>query len=198
MINPEELIRHYSIAPRPTVWLSAANWLALAAGLGFAGAFKLAVGLIAKPGKFAARIVRSGNSLDHYNVRAAEDHADGIVGVGALVVGFAVQGVVAIWAIGHSASTNVSGPSYVITTGYFIVSVALVWLAGRSSRKWLIWRYLVDLARYPNYSEEALAAPNLVELRRYGRVLGEGYQQRPDEDDACYARRVWKIEETTE
>ena len=36
---------------------------------------------------FAARIVRSGNSLDHYNVRAAEDHADGIVGVGALVVG---------------------------------------------------------------------------------------------------------------
>ena len=106
MISAAELVRHQNIAPPPIVWFSVANWLAFAAGLGFAGGLKLALGLIAKPGKFAARVVRSGNSLDHYNVRAAEDHADGIVGVGALVVGFAVQGVVAIWAIGHSASTT--------------------------------------------------------------------------------------------
>jgi hypothetical protein len=198
MISMVELIRYHSVAPRPTVWFSVANWLAFAAGLGFAGALKLALGLIAKPGKFAARIVRSRNSLNHYNVRAAEDHADGIVGVGALVVGFAVQGAVTIWAIGHGSSTDVSRSSYAITFGYFAVSVAMVWVAGRYSRKWLIRRYLVDLARYPNNSEEALAAPNLAELKAYGWVLGDRWQPRSDEDDACYARRVWKVEETTE
>src|ERR1035438_6237528 len=129
VIRAVAFVRHLSIAPHPTVWFSAANWLALAAGLGFAGAFKLALGLIAKPGKFAGRIVRSGPSLDHYNVRAAEDHADGIVGVGALVVGFAVQGAVTIWAIGHGSSADVSGWSYAITFGYFAVSLVIVWAA---------------------------------------------------------------------
>src|SRR5690242_6807533 len=114
-----------------TVWWSPTNLLALGTGLAFAGALVLALGLMAKPKELAAGISRSGNTSVYHNVRAAEDRTDALVGVGALVIGFAVQGASIIWSIGYKPADSISALSYVITVALFIIPVPIVWLVDR-------------------------------------------------------------------
>src|SRR3954469_2996107 len=81
-----------------------------AAGLGFdiTGAILVAQGLRTEPDAAAGRTLAAGNTFSAFNVRAAEDFADGKAGVLALVIGFALQAIGYALSIG-GVSTHTNG-----------------------------------------------------------------------------------------
>lgn len=51
----------------------------------------LALGLTGEPKEYASRVIRSGDKSSIHNISYAENEADALVGVSALVIGFALR-----------------------------------------------------------------------------------------------------------
>lgn len=130
---PVALVSYYDVFP-------------VGLGLDLAGAALLARGLFTRPRDVAKSIKESRNSLSRFNVRAAQDRADG---VGALVLfaGFAMQGLGYVLYIGGVMSkTHGSGAGW-IAVALLVVGFAVGFAARRVRRSQQIRRYLVELAR---------------------------------------------------
>jgi hypothetical protein len=170
------------------------NWLAFGVGFAFAGSMVLARGLIASPKEYAARVIRSGNSSAVQNVSYAENKADALVGVAALIVGFAIQAVTTVVMTGHAATLS-GGWAYLVTALWIAIAIVLVFIADHGIRWPRMRSYLVELARYENYREVRQPSANITELNRYGRILKEDRERKPDETDEDYAKRVWNVDQ---
>jgi hypothetical protein len=168
------------------------NWLAFGIGFAFAGSVVLVRGLIASPKEYAARIIRSGNTSAIQNVSYAENKADAQVGIGALVVGFAIQGIATVSMTGHT-STLSGGWSYLVTVGWIAVPVILVGLVDRQTRWNRTRMYVIELARYDG-SQTSPRDPSARELTRYGWIFNDERKQATGETDEDYAKRVWNVD----
>jgi hypothetical protein len=167
---------------------------AMGLGLDFAGAFLLARGLLMqRPSDFAHRLIQSRNTPSWTNVRAAEDRADGVVGVAPLVLGFALQALANILTIGQGSLRQTGGVrAYIIAIACVATAAGATLLCARPIRWRFVRRFLIELARYDDVSGARRESPNLSELMMYGQILGHG--RLPGDDPSAYARRVWKVD----
>lgn len=192
MLTSIRLYSHHAASAHPIVWISLINWQAFGIGIAFGGSIVLAIGLLSGAPSLAKRIISSGNSPSWQVVQVAESKADAQTGVFALALGFAIQAVTTIWTDGHAAPKLTGGWSYLITLGWVLVPILLILWVDRETQWFWVRRYLVKLARYDNMGRKN-RLPGFPEIEFYGRVLGEDYMRLPDESDADYLRRVWKV-----
>jgi hypothetical protein len=184
---------HYRAAAHVTIF-SINNWLACGIGFAFAGSAVLVRGLIASPREYAARVIRSRGSTVQ-DVSYAENKADALVGVSALILGFAIQAVTAVAMTGHAAGLS-HGGSYLVAIGWVAVPVILVLIADRIIRWPRMRSYLIEIAYYPNMTEDRQQYPSAFVLENYGRVLGKDKEKRTAESPELYFWRVWKVKQT--
>jgi hypothetical protein len=168
-----------------------------AAGLGcdLAGAYLLAQGLLTSPTDAANRTAMSQNSFASWNVRAAEDRADGSAGVIALCTGFLLQALGYVLQIG-GVSSHTKGPSAAAVGIVCLAAGLATAFAFARVTRWPWTRsYLAELAHYDYGGRQD--APDGQELFRYARILGRDQPGEYGDNDGNYAehaRRVWNVE----
>jgi hypothetical protein len=163
------------------------------AGAGFdaAGALLLARGLTTSPERAARRLIQGQNTFARFDVRSAEDYADGRIGSISLVLGFVLQAIAYVWlAHGGSQLSHTAG-AYVGLVMCGLVAVLIAFLIARKARPWRRNRWLVEFARIDNYGYRH-HHPSGRELFRFGQVLGIRAYQAEWGDDTAYAWRVFK------
>jgi hypothetical protein len=165
------------------------------AGLGFdiTGAYLLARGLITGPAEYSQRFLRSRHSFARFNVRAAEDFADGKAGVLALVTGFVLQAVAYVLsATGVASHTRGAGAGFIAglcTVG----AIAIAYELARATRWPWVRQWLVECAHWDEYQANRREAPNGQELMTYGQILGRTLPDEYRNPDSVrrHALRVW-------
>jgi hypothetical protein len=164
------------------------------AGAGFdvAGAFLLARGLTATPERAARRLVQSRNSLARFDVRSAEDYADGRIGRASLILGFLLQ-TLAYVLLAHKGTESLSHTwgAYVGLVASGVAAVLLVLAIARMAHPWLRDRWLVEFARIDNYGY-VHTDPSADELFSFGQILNIRPYEREVADPEAYAQRVFK------
>jgi hypothetical protein len=163
------------------------------AGAGFdvAGAFLLARGLTTSPERAARRLVHSRNSLARFDVRSAEDYADGQIGRASLIAGFVVQALAYVLLAHGTGELSHTSRAYVGLVGSAVAAVLLVWAIARKAHPWFRDRWLVKFARIDNYGYMH-TYPSGAELFSFGELLGIRAYEREYGDPAAYALRVFK------
>jgi hypothetical protein len=161
------------------------------AGFDIAGAYFLARGLLTSPEQASQMQIQGGNSFARFTVRAAEDYADGRVGIVGLLIGFIVQASAYVLSAPGSARLASSIATVVglvaSTTGAILLVIAI----GRFARPRLRNRWLLETARIDSLGFRH-ADPSGQELFTYGRVLNIRAYQEEFVDNASYAWRVFK------
>jgi hypothetical protein len=163
------------------------------AGAGFdvAGAFLLARGLTASPERAARRIVQGRNSFARFDVRSAEDCADGQIGRVSLISGFLVQALAYVLSAHGAASLSHTSKAYVGLLGSAAAAILLVYGIARKAHPWLRNRWLIKFARIDNYGY-VHTHPSGSELFRFGQILNIRAYQREYGNNEAYAERVFK------
>jgi len=140
-----------------------------AVGLGcdLAGAYLLAQGLLTSPDAEYRRTM-SQNSFASWNVRAAEDRADGRAGVIGLCTGFLLQAVAYVLQIG-GVSSHTNGTGAGVVAAVCVAAGLTAVLAFARTTRWPWTRsYLVEVAHYDYQGRQD--TPDGQELYRYARI----------------------------
>jgi hypothetical protein len=166
-----------------------------AGGLGFdiAGGYLVAKGLLTGADELARRTAASRNRDAWQRVQAADDHADGTVGVRALCLGFTLQAVGYAIQIGGASSGTDGEAARLVAIGCVLVGVAATVGLWRTTRWPLKQAFLVEHARWDR-SGMRHARPYGRELLQYGQILGRATQEDVS-DEAGHARRVWGVQD---
>jgi hypothetical protein len=161
------------------------------AGFDIAGAWLLARGLTTSSEKAAWLMIHSRNSFARFDVRSAEDYADGQIGRGSLIVGFFIQ-TVAYVLLAHGAKPlSHSYEALVGLVGSGAAAILFVFAVAHKARPWLRDRWLVNLARIDNFGWPH-ALPSGKELFTLGQLVGKPAYGREYGDNEAYALRVFK------
>jgi hypothetical protein len=165
------------------------------AGAGFdvAGAVLLASGLTTSTERAAGRLIQSRNSFARFDVRTAEDYADGWLGRSSLIVGFAIQAVAYAWSAHGVPALSGSRSTYLWLAIFGAGAIALVYVVAKFLRPRIRNKWLVEFARIDNYGYRH-PDPSGRELMESGQVLGFRCYQAEFSDIAAYARRVFNVE----
>ena len=188
--------RHASSMFQQTVQHASSNWGVLdlfVAGAGFdiAGAWLLARGLTVSPERAARRVISGRNSFTRFDVRSAEDYADGQLGRLFLTVGFLIQALAYVRSA-HGATPLSHSPEAILGLfGCIAAALLLVWTVAKVAHPWLRDRWLIKFARIDNMGW-VHALPAGQELFLFGQVLGKRPYQREFADNEAYALRVFK------
>ena len=168
------------------------------AGLGFdiTGAYLLAQGLITEADEYSQRFLKSRHSFARFNVRAAEDFADGKAGVLALVTGFLLQAVAYVLSVGGAASHTRGAGAGIIAGLCTVGAIAIAYGLARATRWRWVRQWLVECAHWDEFQGGRRDVPNLQELMLYGQILD---RTRPDDyadpdSGRRHALRVWGAE----
>ncbi len=167
------------------------NLFVAGAGFDVAGAFLLARGLTASPERAARRVVQGRNSFARFDVRSAEDYADGQIGRASLIIGFLAQAVAYVLSAHGAASLSHTSWAYVGLLACTAAAILLVFLIARKAHPWLRNRWLIKFARIDNYGY-LHTHPSGRELFSFGEVLNIRAYQHEFGNNEAYARRVFK------
>jgi hypothetical protein len=163
------------------------------AGFDIAGAWMLARGLTTSPERAARRLIQSRNSFARFEVRAAEDYADGQIGRGSLIIGFLAQACAYVLEVhGATPMSNAKG-AYFGLFGFGAAAMHVVWMSERKLHPRLRNRWLVKFARYDNFGY-LHEFPSGRELFDYGQVLKLRAYQSEYGDYAAYGQRVFRTQ----
>ena len=165
---------------------------ALGLGFDFAGALMLSRGLLTRPEEVMSRMMQSRQSFARFNVRDAEDHADGLSGVVALCLGFGLQATGYVIQIGGAHAHHGGLRAMGVAALCAVLGGAAAFGLGQVLRWPLIRRFLIEVARWDESKRHELPDPG--ELYGYGVLLGRQSAEglRAAGDYAAYADLVWK------
>lgn len=170
---------------------------AVGLGFDFAGAYLLGRGLLTSP---ATILERSTPRMEFHRglaIGQAEDRADGLAGTASLLGGFAIQAVGYAVAL-HSPGTKGSVVDAVLL-GVIALAVAggLVAVWDRLLRRRVLWRILIELARFDE-ARQRHSVPSAVRLQDFGMALGIGGTEAEvvPGGPPLYAHRVFGVKET--
>jgi hypothetical protein len=142
------------------------------AGFDIAGAWWLARGLTTSPEKAAWLMIHSRNSFARFDVRSAEDYADGQIGRWSLIVGFLIQ-TLAYVLLAHGAKSLSHSPEALVgLVGCGTAAILLVFAVAHKAHPWLRDRWLVKFARIDNFGW-VHALPSGRELFAFGQLVGK-------------------------
>jgi hypothetical protein len=170
-----------------------------AAGPGFdiTGAYLVAKGLLTPPDEFAQQFAKSGNTFAWANVRAANDHADGVAGVGALCFGFLLQAIGYVLQIGGVSSHTDGTWASVLAVSFAAAATGLTYTLARKTRWARVRPYLVRLAHFDRWGT-LQDAPNGGDLLLYSEILGLLPEAERYGDGATrHFQRVWHVDRVT-
>jgi hypothetical protein len=141
-------------------------------GLGFdiSGAYLVAKGLTTRPVEYLRRTRAAANSFAAFRVRAAEDFADGRIGVTALVLGFGMQAVGYTLSIAGVAEHTHGDAAAIVAFASTVLAVAFTYCLYRLGRWGLVRKWLLEDARWTR--TERHEHPDLQELWLYGKIAG--------------------------
>jgi hypothetical protein len=165
------------------------------AGLGFdiAGAYLVSRGLLAPGPKIAQKATTYWGGSPHTMVAAAEDRVAGVFGLCSLVFGFALQGTAYFLVIAGASIGDHGIAQATVAATLAWLPVMLVLVSERLARPELARRTVVEAAKWDPNARKTRALPKgdllyLIGLQAWGITRIEG------EDDAAYAKRVWKVD----
>ena len=168
---------------------------ALGLGIDFAGAVLLSQGLLATPEQAMLRATSSPHTFARFNIRDAENRADGLAGVVALCMGFALQatGYAIQIAGGHAGGPGTA--AWVVAVACAVLGCLVTLAIGRALRWPLERRFLIEVARWDHAGRHTL--PDGGELFGYGVLLKrQSYEElrKTGESFATYSERVCRTE----
>jgi len=176
-----------------TAAFGAVDLFVAGAGFDVAGAFLLARGLSTSPHQAARRLIQGQKSFARFDVRTAEDYADGRLGLLSLAFGFLIQAVAYAWSAHGNTQLSSTAWSYVGIVASGTASMLFVWLVQRRLHPRLRNRWLIEFARIDNYGYRH-ARPSGREIFAFGQILGSRPYRAEYGDPAAYARRVFKTD----
>jgi hypothetical protein len=179
------------------MWVAVADYTDLfAAGLGFdiTGAVLVAQGLRTEPDAAAGRTLAAGNTFNAFDVRAAEDFADGKAGVLALVAGFVLQALGYALSIGGVSSHTDGWWAAVVAVTCTAVAVGAAWFVARRFRWQWTRGWLIELARWDR--DGRYPDPDAQSLLGYAKVLNRARDKDYGGENEMlrHAREVWKVD----
>jgi hypothetical protein len=172
-----------------------------ALGLGFdiGGAYYLGRGLLASPKEIVRRSTSFYNVSGPLALSYTEDRADGLIGFGALGLGFFIQIAGYVLAAGGTASGAANASAAVFAISAAFVGAGAVFLAHRYLYRRIIRRTLSDVVMFQPRTGERGEHASWVLVYTIGRELKEplsaleaGALQGGD-GAARYARRVFGV-----
>lgn len=155
------------------------------------GGWLLGRGLLASPVELAQRAGAFLGANPHASLGAARDKVDAYFGLGALMLGFALQGVGYAVTIGSGGGNEVGWERALVALAMAIAGGAAVMFVWRIARERLVRHVLIGAAHYDTNTGEMADKPFAPTLNVYARLLG--YEIREGEDGPAFAERVFGV-----
>ena len=166
------------------------------AGIGFdlIGAYYVARGLLGSPEAVARRIASLWNGNPANDVSEFQGRNWGLIGIGALILGFSLQA--AGWILTAGLSDPPRGSAAGVSLS-LLIPIGLVYFAERVVRRRWLRTVLREAARYDANEKKKQGRPSAKWLASRGsQAAASSDRQRQGESDEDYVRRAFGVTET--